>query len=483
MVSKNDRSERYSEVEEMCDDCYDFPDHIQVLLNAQMLKSARDGHAECLRAAIVEGADLNALDVNNPSQKTALIYAAEKQHCDRIELLVKSGADVNKPDALGRFRGHHWLMGILIESGADVNLKQQIVNIPLTNEARCMIGLTALMYAATSGNIQCLELLLKSGADVNTKQPVNNYTALTYAGIRDEKLMVELLLKAESDLSGLDEALETVAQQGQEERCKYLINLGADVNVNGGCALVNAAQGGHLKCLKELIAAGADVNASGGFALMHAAQEGQVKCLMELIEAGADVNQGQAIAAAAEEGQWECIKELIKAGADVNMNRRCFICCSTFSTIMNAAHRGYDLCAKLLIEAGADVNTCMLNCVSLKTLHTLLAAGVKINQATRLGPNALTRLMDNRSERMHFKHFIREKQQMIRILHAAGETVNGTRVNILEILDFSMKINLQIPDFENVCVNMNLQRNHQETSAADEPGEPVLQGAEARPPC
>ena len=83
----------------MCDDCYDFPDLIQDLLNAQMLKSERDGHAECLRAAIVEGADVNALDVNNPSQKTALIYAAEKQHCDCIELLVKSGADVNKPDA------------------------------------------------------------------------------------------------------------------------------------------------------------------------------------------------------------------------------------------------------------------------------------------------------------------------------------------------------------------------------------------------
>ena len=77
---------------------------------------------------------------------------------------------------------------------------------------------------------------------------------------------------------------------------------------------------------------------------------------------------------------------------------------------MNAAHRGYNSCVKLLIEAGADVNTCMLNCVNLKTLHRLLAAGVKINQATRLGPNALTRLIGNRSKQMHFALSITEEK-------------------------------------------------------------------------
>ena len=175
MASKNDRSERHSEAAQMCADCYDFPDLIGALRNAQMLRSARDGHVECLRAAIASGADVNVLDVNSLSQKTAFILAVEKQHCDCIKLLVKSGADVNKPDSLGRTllmvaveKGLHWLMGILIKAGADVNLKQQIVNIPLTNESRSMIGLTALMYAATSGNIHCLELLLKSGADLNT---------------------------------------------------------------------------------------------------------------------------------------------------------------------------------------------------------------------------------------------------------------------------------------------------------------------------
>ena len=331
-------------------------------------------------------------------------------------------------------KGHHWLMGILIESGADVNLKQQIVNIPLTNEARCMVGLTALMYAK-SGNIQYLELLLKSGADVKTKQEGNNYTALTYAGIREERLMIESLLKAGSDLSGLDEALFTVVQQGREEHCKYLINLGADVNMNGGCTLVYATRDGHLKCLKELITAGADVNSKYGNVLALAAQEGHVKCLIELIDAGVDVNQGQATVTAAQEGQEECLKELVKAGADVNVNGYCLICHSNSSTIMNAAHRGYHSCVKLLIEAGADVNTCELDRLNLKTLQILLAAGVKINQATRQGPNALTRLIENRNKRTHFTLSIREKKQMIRILHAVGETVDRTRVNVPKIPD------------------------------------------------
>ena len=527
MASKNGRGKRYSKVAQMCGDCQDFPEIIQFLRNAQMLRAAQDGHVECLRAAIAVGANVNVRDVNNPPRKTALMYAIEKQHWDCIKLLVESGAyvnilndygqtplmkaalqgpenmvklfvkseaDVNKTDALGRTplmvaaeKGHDYLVDVLVKAGADVNVQQHIVNISITNEIQPMIGCTALMYAAKSGNTQCLEILLKSGANVNTKQEENAYTALTYAGIRGEKHMVDRLLKGRSDLSGLFEALLDVIDEGNDERCKYLISLGTDVNMRGGRALMYATHDGHLQCLKELIKGGADVKANeenalicaareghvkclmelikagadvnalcyGESALMWASRKGHVKCLMELIEAGADVIQGKALAAAAENGQEKCLIELLKAGAGVNINDY-----YTCSSIINAARGGHISCVKILIEAGAHVNTCQLGRLNLKALHTLLAAGMKINQPTRLGPNALTRMIQRENVEVIYSWSISEEEQIIGILHAAGESVDTT---VLENPDCRRKIFLKFPDFLNFCVNINLKSICRET--------------------
>ena len=58
-------------------------------------------------------------------------------------------------------------MDLLTKAGADVNHQDKK-------------GLTAIMYAAAGGHVECLDLLIKSGADVNTSTR-GDYTPLSCA--------------------------------------------------------------------------------------------------------------------------------------------------------------------------------------------------------------------------------------------------------------------------------------------------------------
>lgn len=213
-----------------------------------MFEAVRNGDQKALRTAISEGADVNARD------GTALAIAAVLGNTDVVRTLINAGADVNASVEDG-FTALHCcvfasdpsikvllkeLVGIetygnatdlyssastagdivkmLIKAGADVN-------------AQSDAGLTALMFAATYGNINIVKELINAGANVNM-QDIQGATALTYGVLN--KSTVDALIKA-----------------------------GADVNIRnnyGGTALMFAASGGNADSVKAIIDAGADVN-------------------------------------------------------------------------------------------------------------------------------------------------------------------------------------------------------------------------------
>lgn len=138
---------------------------------------------------------------------------------DVVELLIKSGADMNakyKGKTVARHMidtGNKDMAELLINSGADINAKGDA-------------GETALMIVASKGNKDIAEMLIKAGADVNAKNNGDG-TALSWAIINEKKDVAEMLIKEDADR---DAALIKISETGQPDSVKFLIDVGADVN-------------------------------------------------------------------------------------------------------------------------------------------------------------------------------------------------------------------------------------------------------------
>ena len=117
--------------------------------------SAKDGRTEWVEELIKSRADVNMKDIVG---RTALINAAEYGRIDCVRLLLKAGSDVNvctemnsnythDHTALSKAacKGEAEIFDMLLEAGADVNMKNSL-------------GRTALSYAAKYGKVDCVRL-------------------------------------------------------------------------------------------------------------------------------------------------------------------------------------------------------------------------------------------------------------------------------------------------------------------------------------
>ena len=114
-----------------------------------------EGDAEEVRKCIKRGADVN--------NTVALVVAFRTGNTEIIKILMENGADVNIKNKYGTTSLTHaaWygctgLAKLLLEYGADVDAKDNR-------------GWTALMWASLIGNIEIFKLLLENGADLEAK--------------------------------------------------------------------------------------------------------------------------------------------------------------------------------------------------------------------------------------------------------------------------------------------------------------------------
>jgi ankyrin repeat protein len=172
-----------------------------------------------------------------------------------LTLLLAGATAPDSPVADAAMRGDVDEVRVLLRAGSDVNAAQGD-------------GMTALHWAATSGNVELAEVLIYAGANLEAQTRLGGFTALLVA-----------------------------SQAGNAELVKGLLGAGADANTTtstGETALHFAAAAGNPEAISALVAHGADVNVGestkGQTPLMFAAAYNRAAALQELLDAGADLS-------------------------------------------------------------------------------------------------------------------------------------------------------------------------------------------------
>ncbi len=221
--------------------------YLNLLINhiKRMLKSgdvnAKDNEGETLLSTassydneytteITQGLLKNGADVNQKNNDgfTPLMSAVKSGNClYKISILLKAGAfvdatNIGQESALHRacYAKNVAIAKLLIESGADVNLKASE-------------GFTPLMIAVQENDKQLVSLLMSSGAHINESNSLG-WTALMCAVQYFKDDVVKLLLDNGADVNKQnakgDTPLLIAIASGQAQNVFFLMQKGTDIN-------------------------------------------------------------------------------------------------------------------------------------------------------------------------------------------------------------------------------------------------------------
>jgi ankyrin repeat protein len=256
----------------------------------------------------------------------ALVEAVRAADKDRVQQLLRHGADVNARTEDGTTALMHAmavgdikLVRLLLDHKADVNAK---------NKA----GATALMWAVGDG--ERVRALLDRGADINARPDSGRTPLMIAAGSPGAAGVVKLLIEkgadARYDHQGFT-VLMAAAERGDSAVVRLLLEKGADAKAKnrvGWTALHAAAVAGDRGATEALLAQGADVNAretlQGRTPLLWAAAGGRTDLVKLFLERGGDAKAKETFtgttvlicAAASERGDLGLVNLLLEKGAD-----------------------------------------------------------------------------------------------------------------------------------------------------------------------
>ena len=249
-----------------------------------------------------------------------LWHAARIGDIPAMKRYIAEGADVNAPDddlnlsplAWSALHGQTEAARLLIENGADVNMKDDNDGTPLHG-------------AAIFGRAGVAKLLLENGADLQARSddgatPADSlhldWRTTTFigglVGVEVGKEEITTMKTGRSEIAKLFGVDDTFDEAGTSQPQM----------------LSGAVFTGDLTAVKQALADGAAPNAqdpqSGSTLLATAALMGHTKVVAQLLEHGADINGrnrdgGTALHAAAFLGRIETVKYLLEKGADANL--------------------------------------------------------------------------------------------------------------------------------------------------------------------
>ncbi len=314
------------------------------------------------------GADLN----------TALLGAVWRRNPAAVRWLLDHGADARARDAesgltalmIASGSGEVELVRSLLDAGADVFA------------ADSQAGASPLHKACQAGNLDVVKTLVEHGAHVDAVVPVTGHTALTEAIWFAYPDIVAYLLDRGARLSiathygfSLDQHYEYELNVNVAARERVLAigalierRRAADKQAVETQTLLSAVVADDLEEVRRLIAAGADVEARapmlGSFndahtPLLVAARDGHTEIVAELLRAGADVNAMEPtfmavpLHKAVYNGHTEITGLLAEhPGVDLDVQGAT----NGYAPLHDALWHGYAECAEILVAAGARLD-------------------------------------------------------------------------------------------------------------------------------
>lgn len=291
-------------------------------------------------------------------------------HCNPalIDHLLKLGANPNAKNRDGKN----------LITTATIHLKTNAVSLLLKYQADPHMFdaenfMSAIHYAASSGQLELVDLLLKAGVSPNLHSPTDKFTPLMSATLRKQTEMVKFLLQngADVDIQDID------GHTGLYEACKcchlpiarLLLKAGANPNIKTNKSITPlfiASMKGYVELVELLLRFNANPNLKctvKGFTPLMAAcgssNSESHKIVKLLLQSGAYVNcqasDGTGITAlhmASVNNDSHIMSVLLNAKADVNLEMTPN--CGT-PLMALCLHRN-DKMVQRFLEAGADPN-------------------------------------------------------------------------------------------------------------------------------
>ncbi|KAL9633500.1 MAG: hypothetical protein Q9204_003368, partial [Flavoplaca sp. TL-2023a] len=334
-----------------------------------LVAAASKDHANVVEVLVSFGANLNSAGILQASEWLPLQFAANKDKFEVVTTLLRLGAD---PNAIGGF------FGSILMAAAD------------TRKANCQI-LVALIIAGADVDTLALpeerstyprnlygESIALSAAACNQQSKPSNFCSTTTqiricnvtttarrckgrcAGKGGNEATIRLLvekgahLSVDRDDSYFKSALHTAAFYGMTENTKTLLDLGSDVNLQGGRT---------------------------GTPLQAAATRYETEVMALLLDAGDEINEhhvrsyGSALVATIVNSKHDAVKLLLERGANPSL-----AVSSSYHVPIIATARLWENAeeVQLLIDAGADVNS------EGGKWHTALQAAAVVGNATNM---------------------------------------------------------------------------------------------------
>ncbi len=253
------------------------------------------------------------------------------------------------PVADAAMRGDKDGLRALLKQGADVNQAQGD-------------GMTALHWAATSGNTELLETLLYAGANVRATTRLGGYAPLHLASQSGHAAVIDALTTAGADVNLMTTTgatpLMLAATSGKTDAVRALLDHGADINArdkaNEETALMFAAALDRTEVVQLLVSRGANIALTAKVIDRGAGPMAPGDIALQEASRGRTPNAPAAAAAPAGRGA--------AAANDVPGVTRPFSYneligkVGGLSALHFAARQGSADSVRALVEAGADVN-------------------------------------------------------------------------------------------------------------------------------
>ncbi|MBV9302160.1 MAG: ankyrin repeat domain-containing protein [Acidobacteriaceae bacterium] len=291
----------------------------------------------------------------------ALTAAVRAGRLDKIEQLIRSGADLNARDRVGStalhavaISGDAEIAHFLLAHGAKIDALQGVT------------GATPLECAALSGKTQVTKLLLEAGARVDLRDKAGE-TVLHLAAARGNAELLDLLIGHCRDVDMPDASGESALDEAVSERQPGIVSILIAHRANpnrvhqpgGRTVLDEACIKGFAELIEPLIAGGADPNwrdQSGQSPLDLALaykNANAVVILLQLAKRNSELQRAaeNAMESATLRGQTETASLLIQSGFDIDKPTP-----SGSTYLHDASLNGREKMVRLLLERGARLD-------------------------------------------------------------------------------------------------------------------------------